>query len=114
MTEKQDELINEFQGLSKQIAEKIIDALSESMTELNKKLGEQFGENFGKFAEAIPQLLEWQETHRKTLADMQALLEKPKLSNCRKCSIHLIRVSRRLKPLPNTPRQSRGVQTISR
>ena len=76
VTEKQDELINEFQGLSKQIAEKIIDALSESMTELNKKLGEQFGENFGKFAEAIPQLLEWQETHRKTLADMQALLEK--------------------------------------
>ena len=75
VTGKQDQLINEFQGLSKQIAEKIIDALSESMTELNKKLGEQFGENFGKFAEAIPQLLKWQEAHRETLADMQALLK---------------------------------------
>ena len=75
VTEKQEDLVKEFQGLSKQIADKIIDALSESMKELNQKLGEQFGDNFGRFADVIPKLLEWQENYRKTIEDTQEQLQ---------------------------------------
>ena len=75
VTEKQEDLVNEFQGLSKQIAEKIIDALSESMKELNKKLSEEFCGHFGRFADVFPKLLDWQENYRKTIEDTQKQLQ---------------------------------------
>ena len=75
---KQDELRDEFQQFSKNVAESVaklatdelIEALKQVIEEFNAKIQEQFGENFKHLNEAVGRTVEWQEQYRQQMNEL--------------------------------------------
>ena len=75
---KQNELREEFQQFSKNVAESVaklatdelIEALKKVIEEFNAKIQEQFGENFKHLNEAVGRTVEWQEQYRQQMDEL--------------------------------------------
>ncbi|HJS15508.1 MAG TPA: MotA/TolQ/ExbB proton channel family protein [Rheinheimera sp.] len=57
--------------LSKSATEQVIEALKQVIVDFNHNLTEQFGDNFKRLNEAVFKLVEWQETYKLQLEQMQ-------------------------------------------
>ena len=57
--------------LSKSATEQVIEALKQVITDFNNNLTEQFGENFKQLNEAVHKLVDWQESYKLQLEQMQ-------------------------------------------
>ena len=82
-TQVNESLTKALDTLSKGATEHIISALKEVITDFNKNLTEQFGDNFKQLNEAVYKMIEWQETYKvsinqveKTLQDLLIAIEK--------------------------------------
>ena len=78
-----ESLTQALKTLSKGATEHIINALKEVITDFNKNLTEQFGDNFKQLNEAVYKMIQWQETYKasinqveKTLKDLLMAIEK--------------------------------------
>ena len=75
---KHDDLREEFQQFSKNVAESVaklatdelIEALKKVIEEFNAKIQEQFGENFKHLNEAVGRTVEWQEQYRQQMDEL--------------------------------------------
>lgn len=66
--------------MTKNNADALIEALSEVIRDFNTKLSEQFGENFKQLNVAVKDLVVWQDTYRKQVAEL-IILERTTASN---------------------------------
>ena len=73
-TDKQDELIKEFNDFAENMAEanseKLIKALEEVMRDFNAKINEQFGDNFQQLNEGVGKLVKWQGNYAQQTEEM--------------------------------------------
>lgn len=78
ISDKQDDLINEFRSFAKTMAENnskaLIEALTQVMRDFNTQINEQFGENFKHLNEAVGKLLDWQEQYKIQMEMMISLI----------------------------------------
>ena len=78
ISDKQDDLINEFRSFAKTMAENnskaLIEALTQVMRDFNTQINEQFGENFKHLNVAVGKLLDWQEQYKKQMEMMISLI----------------------------------------
>ena len=80
VSNKHDQLRDEFQTFSKTVAESVaklatdelIEALKTVIEDFNAKLTEQFGENFKQLNEAVGKTVEWQEQYRQQMDKLAA------------------------------------------
>ena len=78
VSDKHDQLRDEFQSFSKTVAESVaklatdelIEALKTVIEDFNAKLTEQFGENFKQLNEAVGKTVEWQEQYRQQMDEL--------------------------------------------
>ena len=75
----QKDLIKEFRGFAKTMAESnskaLIEALEEVIRDFNTQLNEQFGDNFKQLNEAVGALLRWQERYREHIEQLERNFE---------------------------------------
>lgn len=80
ISDKQDDLIEEFREFTKTMAENnskaLIDALTQVMRDFNTKINEQFGENFKQLNDAVGKILIWQENYKEQIELMIKQFEK--------------------------------------
>ena len=78
VSDKHDQLRDEFQTFSKTVAESVaklatdelIEALKTVIEDFNAKLTEQFGENFKQLNEAVGKTVAWQEQYRQQMDEL--------------------------------------------
>ena len=74
-SDKQDKMIYSFDSFAEKMAksnsEALIDALREVIRDFNSKITEQFGDNFKHLNQAVGQLLQWQESYKLELGELQ-------------------------------------------
>lgn len=68
-------LTKALETLSKGATEHIISALKEVITDFNKNLTEQFGDNFKQLNEAVYKMIEWQETYKISINQVEKNLQ---------------------------------------
>ena len=70
-----ESLTQALEKLSRGATEHIINALKEVITDFNKNLTEQFGDNFKQLNEAVYKMIEWQETYKTSINQVEKNLQ---------------------------------------
>ena len=98
--------------LSKSATEQVIEALKQVISDFNNNLTEQFGENFKQLNEAVHKLVDWQESYKLQLEQMQQQYAQG-VEAISATELSVAHISEQSKVIPESMNKLKGIMEVN-